>query len=206
MGLSNACSGQRRALAVQPKRRARLAYSVQDGDVGDDEQTHNGQVVDRVALAIFLPVDAASMSTLSARLCPSTWRSTVVLMRQGGSEADQPDLVALARCEAQVATSRSRGTRISCVTKFVYIGSVKNLTITVEESVLEWARIEAAKRGSSVSRMVGELLAEKMRLEDAYQRAYRQWEAEVGKGGLSSGGVPYLSRDEIYAERTDRLR
>jgi len=83
---------------------------------------------------------------------------------------------------------------------------MKNLTITVEESVLEWARIEAAKRGSSVSRMVGGLLAEKMRLEDAYQRAYRQWEAEVGKGGLNSGGVPYPSRDEIYAERTDRLR
>src|SRR5256885_7219845 len=33
---------------------------------------------------------------------------------------------------------------------------VKNLTITVEDSVLEWARIEAARRGTSVSRMVGD--------------------------------------------------
>ena len=38
-----------------------------------------------------------------------------------------------------------------------------NVTITVEDAALEWARIEAAKRNSSVSRLVGELLAEKMR-------------------------------------------
>ena len=44
---------------------------------------------------------------------------------------------------------------------------MKNVTITVEESVLEWARIEAAKRNSSVSRLVGEMLADKMRQEDA---------------------------------------
>ncbi|HQQ69008.1 MAG TPA: hypothetical protein PLL92_01670 [Alicycliphilus sp.] len=30
---------------------------------------------------------------------------------------------------------------------------MKNLTITVDDGVLEWARIEAARRGTSVSRM-----------------------------------------------------
>ena len=45
---------------------------------------------------------------------------------------------------------------------------MKNVTITVEDSVLEWVRVEAAKRGSSVSRLVGEMLADKMRPEDAY--------------------------------------
>ena len=35
---------------------------------------------------------------------------------------------------------------------------VKNVTITVEESALEWARIEAAKRNTSVSRLVGQIL------------------------------------------------
>jgi hypothetical protein len=82
---------------------------------------------------------------------------------------------------------------------------MKNVTITVEDGVLEWTRIEAAKRGSSVSRMVGEMLAEKMRHGDAYERAYREWKASVGKGGLNSGGQPYPRRDEIYAERIDRL-
>ena len=63
---------------------------------------------------------------------------------------------------------------------------MKNLTITVDDSVLEWARIEAARRGTSVSRMVGDFMAEMMRREDAYERAYlawrtdeRSWQAQV---------------------------
>jgi hypothetical protein len=35
---------------------------------------------------------------------------------------------------------------------------VKNVTITVEESALEWARIEAAMYSTSVSRLVGQIL------------------------------------------------
>ena len=50
---------------------------------------------------------------------------------------------------------------------------MKNVTITVEVAALEWARIEAAKRNTSVSRLVGEMLAEKMRQEDAYVQAMR---------------------------------
>ena len=40
---------------------------------------------------------------------------------------------------------------------------MKNVTITVEDSVLEWARIEAARRGTSVSRMLGDFMAEMQR-------------------------------------------
>ena len=72
---------------------------------------------------------------------------------------------------------------------------MKNVTITVDESVLEWARIEAAKRGSSVSRMVGELLAETMRQEDAYAQAMRE-ALRFESWGVSDG--PYLTRDEMY--------
>ena len=64
---------------------------------------------------------------------------------------------------------------------------MKNLTITVDDSVLEWARVEAARRGTSVSRMVGDFMAELMQREDAYERAYlawrtdeRSWQAEQG--------------------------
>ena len=49
---------------------------------------------------------------------------------------------------------------------------MKNVTITVDDPVLEWARIEAARRGTSVSRMVGDFLGEMQRREDAYERAY----------------------------------
>ena len=66
-----------------------------------------------------------------------------------------------------------RVTRISCK-----LSGMKNLTITVEDTVLEWARIEAARRGTSVSRMVGDFLAEMQRREDAYERAYLAWRTD----------------------------
>ena len=48
---------------------------------------------------------------------------------------------------------------------------MKNVTITVEDATLEWVRIEAAKRNTSVSRLVGEMLTDKMQHDDAYTRA-----------------------------------
>jgi hypothetical protein len=76
---------------------------------------------------------------------------------------------------------------------------MKNVTITVEDGALEWARIQAAKRNSSVSRLVGELLAEKMRQEDAYEQAMRE-ALKFESWGPSEG--PFLNRDEMY----DRAR
>ena len=55
---------------------------------------------------------------------------------------------------------------------------MKNVTITVEDSVLEWARVEAARRGTSVSRMLGDFMAELMQREDAYERAYLAWRTD----------------------------
>jgi hypothetical protein len=79
---------------------------------------------------------------------------------------------------------------------------MKNVTVTMEDSVADWARMEAARRNTSVSRLVGELLAEKMRHDDAYERAMRE--------ALKFEPIPfrgrYLTRDEIYAERLDRFR
>ena len=73
---------------------------------------------------------------------------------------------------------------------------MKNVTITMEDSVADWARMEAARRNTSVSRLVGELLAEKMRHDDAYERAMRE-ALEFKSFGPSTG--PYLTRDEIYS-------
>ena len=73
---------------------------------------------------------------------------------------------------------------------------MKNVTITVEDSVLEWARVEAAKRGSSLSRMLGEFLGEMQRREDAYERAYQEWRNDTRR--WRSDGAPYPKREEIY--------
>jgi hypothetical protein len=55
----------------------------------------------------------------------------------------------------------------------VNIKPMKNITITMEDDVAEWVRIEAAKRNASISRLIGEWVALKMRQEDAYEQAMR---------------------------------
>jgi len=72
---------------------------------------------------------------------------------------------------------------------------MKNVTVTMEDSVADWARIEAARRNTSVSRLVGEMLAEKMRHDDAYERAMRE-AIEFKSWGASDGR--YLTREELY--------
>jgi hypothetical protein len=81
---------------------------------------------------------------------------------------------------------------------------MKNVTVTMEDSVAEWARMEAARRNTSVSRLIGELLAEKMRHDDAYERAMNDWLSRDRQ--WTSDGTPYPKRDETYAERLDRFR
>lgn len=73
---------------------------------------------------------------------------------------------------------------------------MKNVTVSMDESVAEWARLEAARRNTSVSRLVGELLAEKMRHDDEYERAMTDWIARKRK--YKSNGAAYASRAELY--------
>ena len=55
-------------------------------------------------------------------------------------------------------------TRTSCYTTFV----LKNLTITVEEDAIRWARRKAAEENTSVSKLVGRMLEDKMRQTGEY--------------------------------------
>ena len=86
--------------------------------------------------------------------------------------------------------------------------SMKNVTITMEDAVADWVRIEAAKRNSSVSRMLGEMVSEKMHHNDAYERAMHEWQADIGAGAgaFTSDAQAYPTREETYAERLDRFR
>ncbi len=81
---------------------------------------------------------------------------------------------------------------------------MKNVTVTMEDSVADWARMEAARRNTSVSKLVGEMLAEKMRHDDAYERAMNEWLRHDLR--FKSDGSPYPKREEIYAERLSRFR
>ena len=73
---------------------------------------------------------------------------------------------------------------------------MKNVTITVDDAALEWVRIEAAKRNTSVSKLVGEMLVEKMQRTDAYARAAHDWRT---KDRLwASDGRAYPQRADLY--------
>lgn len=78
---------------------------------------------------------------------------------------------------------------------------MKNVTITVDDNVLEWARVEAARRGTSVSRMVGDFLAEMQRREDAYERAYLAWRTD--ERTWEAGGPDSSARSVCFARTGD---
>jgi plasmid stability protein len=74
---------------------------------------------------------------------------------------------------------------------------MKNVTITMDEEVARWARIRAAERNTSVSRLVGELLKEKMREEEDYRQAMEQFLAQEPQV-LRKAGTSLPKREELY--------
>jgi len=75
---------------------------------------------------------------------------------------------------------------------------MKNVTITLEEEVAYWARIRAAEENKSVSRLVGELLRQKMLDEESYQIAMDQYLAQPPKI-LKKQSKKYPRREDLYA-------
>jgi hypothetical protein len=82
---------------------------------------------------------------------------------------------------------------------------MKNVTIVLDERVADWARIEAAKRRTSVSRMVGEMLAEKMRHEQTYEKAMRRFMSLKPQKLRKSPADKLPTRNQIYQDAR-RLR
>lgn len=75
---------------------------------------------------------------------------------------------------------------------------MKNVTITLDERVAEWSRVWAARHQTSVSRMLGELLAEKMAQEERYAEAMQAYLAAVPAQGLNAAGGSYPDRDALH--------
>lgn len=74
---------------------------------------------------------------------------------------------------------------------------MKNVTITLEEDVLRWAKVWAAGNDTSVSRMLGEELRRKMLSEQQYERARKRFQAAQIKP-LKPVGTPYPRRESLY--------
>ena len=79
-----------------------------------------------------------------------------------------------------------------------YNCDMKNVTITLDERVARWARIRAAEENTSVSRLVGELLREKMVDEEEYLIAKEQYLSQPPRK-LKKSGAKYPSREALHA-------
>jgi len=78
---------------------------------------------------------------------------------------------------------------------------LRNVTITLQEDVARWARLEAARNDTSVSRLLGEILQQRMAEQDQYDRAMRR---ALGRKPFLKTDGRYLSREEVHDRR--RLR
>ena len=73
---------------------------------------------------------------------------------------------------------------------------LKNVTITLEDDVARWARMEAARENTSVSRFVGELLAHRMRQNREYEAAMEGY-LSVKPRAISKGSQ-YPRRETLH--------
>lgn len=74
---------------------------------------------------------------------------------------------------------------------------MKNVTITLDEKTAAWARVQAAERGTSVSRLVGDMLRERMVRDREYERAMQRFLAKPPfKFEWAEGRRP--TRDELH--------
>lgn len=77
---------------------------------------------------------------------------------------------------------------------------LKNLTITVSEDAARWARRKAADENTSVSKLVGRMLEDQMRLTDDYWKAYEAWKQLRPEQGAAAA-ANRMSRAEAHERR-----
>jgi hypothetical protein len=74
--------------------------------------------------------------------------------------------------------------------------SKTNVTLKIDTELLREIKILAAREGTSISALMTELLAKRVKRDLHYEQAKRRALARL-REGLDLGGRP-LSRDEIY--------
>jgi hypothetical protein len=72
----------------------------------------------------------------------------------------------------------------------------RKFTIALDDPTAAWARVEAAKRNTSVSDLVGSLLHERMQQDRQYEVAMTAYLA-VAPAGLKHSGA-YPARAEVH--------
>lgn len=74
---------------------------------------------------------------------------------------------------------------------------MKNVTVSLDDEVAQWARVWAARHNTSVSKLLGQLLAERMEEESAYEAAQKRFLSRPPRP-LKDSGQSYPSRDALH--------
>lgn len=72
-----------------------------------------------------------------------------------------------------------------------------NVTLSVDTDLLRDAKVLAARRGTSVSRLMADQLEELVRRDREYDRARQRAVARLARG-FDLGWTPPASRDELH--------
>lgn len=78
---------------------------------------------------------------------------------------------------------------------------MKNVTVSLDPRTAAWVRVHAAQHGLSVSRLIGQLLQERMREDREYDNAMRRFLAKAPLR-LKRKSQRYASRPELH-DRAD---
>ena len=74
---------------------------------------------------------------------------------------------------------------------------LKNVTVTLDEETARWARVQAARRDTSVSKLLGEILRAEMQEEAQYEVARQSYLAQ--KPAIHRRrGEPLPPREELH--------
>lgn len=73
---------------------------------------------------------------------------------------------------------------------------IRNITIVLDEESARWLRVEAARRDTSVSRYVGDLVATERSRVEGYNQAMQRFLTRPPRP-LAEPGVPLPSREEV---------
>lgn len=74
--------------------------------------------------------------------------------------------------------------------------NMRNVTVSLDEKTARWARIEAARRDMSVSRLIREMLSRQMRDQGDYAAARRRYLERPARPLKTKGAYP--SREEVH--------
>jgi hypothetical protein len=74
---------------------------------------------------------------------------------------------------------------------------MKNVTVKLSDEAAAWIRVHAAERRTSVSRILGEMVEERIRASSQYEAARRHFLTRKLRP-LKNAGEEYPKREDLY--------